>query len=160
LQIENDSKHDIKADKTLEQNNVKYPFQRSLNILSKPFIAGILLIIAGVVAILFWIQFFSLDATTLESVIDIQQFKEIDPTITPEKLLGFLSTCAVIGCILAIFPILGGLLALKRKMWGVSLACSIIGLFTLGLLFISSGLSLIALILLIISKQEFQKKID
>ena len=160
MQIENDSKHNVEIEKTLEQNNIKSPFKRYSNKLSKPFIAGVLLIIAGVVAILFWIQFFSLDATTLESVINIQQFKEIDPTITPEKLIGFLSTCALIGCILAIFPILGGLLALKRKMWGVSLACSIIGLFTLGLLFISSGLSLIALILLVISKQEFQKKID
>jgi hypothetical protein len=119
-------------------------------------IAGIILLIAGVFSIFFWIQIFTLDVTTLESVIDISQFKQIDPSITPEKIIAFLDTCAIIGCIIAVFPILGALFALKRKLWGIALTCSIIGLFSLGILFTSSGLSFIAMILLIISRKEFQ----
>jgi len=155
MQTENKSTADV--GKQFEQNDAKSPVQSSPNMISKSMIAGILLLIAGILSILFWVQFLSLDVTTIESVIDIQQLQAIDPTLTPEKFVGFLSTCAIVGCILSIFPILGGLLSLKKKLWGISLACSIIGLFTLGIFFTSSGLSLIALILLIISKQEFHK---
>jgi hypothetical protein len=153
MQTENKSTDDVV--KQFEQNDAKSPVKSSPNTISKSMIAGILLLVAGVLSIFFWLQFFSLNATTLESLVDIQQLQNIDPSLTPEKLVDFLSTCAIVGCILSIFPILGGLLALKKKMWGISLACSIIGLFTLGLFFTSSGFSLIALILLILSKQEF-----
>ena len=155
MQTENKSTADV--GKKFEQNEAKSPVKSSPNTISKSMIAGILLLVAGVLSIFFWVQFFSLDATTLESLVDVQQLQSIDPTLTPEKLVDFLSTCAIVGCILSIFPMLGGLLALKKKMWGISLACSIIGLFTLGLFFTSSGFSFIALILLIISKQEFYK---
>lgn len=158
MQTENKSTADV--GKQFEQNDAKSPVKISPNTISKSMIAGVLLLVAGVLSIFFWLQFFSLDATTLESLVDIQQLQSIDPTLTPEKLVDFLSTCSIVGCILSIFPILGGLLALKKKMWGISLACSIIGLFTLGLFFTSSGFSLIALILLIISKQEFYKPTD
>lgn len=122
---------------------------------SIPMIAGVILIIAGVLSIIFWISFFSLDVTTLEKTVDLSQYKQIDSNITPEQVLGFLHTCAIIGCVIAVFPILGGILAIKRKLWGISLACSIIGLFSLGMLFSSSLLSFIGLILLIISRREF-----
>lgn len=123
---------------------------------SMPLIAGVILIIAGILSIIFWLSFFSLDVATLEKAVDISQFKQIDPKITPEQVLGFLRTCAIIGCVIAVFPILGGILAIKRKLWGISLACSIIGLFSLGMLFSSSLLSFVAVILLFISRKEFQ----
>jgi hypothetical protein len=49
---------------------------------------------------------------------------------------------------------LGGILAIKRKLFGISVACSIIGLFSFGM-FISSIFSLIALVLLIITRKEY-----
>jgi len=122
---------------------------------SIPMIAGIFLLIAGVLAILSWVQVLMLDAATVESMIDVSQIQQMYPEITPEQIAGFLNTCAIIGCIISVFPILGGILAFKRKLWGIALACSIIGLFSIGILFSSSGLSLIALILLIISRKEF-----
>ena len=137
-------------------DNINYPPQQPANKTSIPLIAGIFMIIAGVLVIIFWIQFFTVDAATLESMIDISQIQQIYPTITSEQIVGFLNTCAIIGCIIAIFPILGGILAIKRKLWGIALACSIIGLLSLGMLFTSSGLSLIALILLIVSKKDFK----
>lgn len=141
-----------------KQDEVINPLQQSIKNRSFPKIAGILLIIAGILALIYWIQFLLLDTIMLESYIDIDQLQQLDPTITIEQIVQILNTCAVIGCILAIFPILGGLLALKKKLWGISLVGSIIGLFTLGIFITSSILSLISLILLIISKKEFQNK--
>ncbi len=137
---------------------INSPFNQSLNKSPIPMIAGILLIIAGILAFLFWIQFFTIDVATLESLIDISQFEQINPSISSEQIVEFLNTCAIIGCIIVVFTILGGILSLKRKLWGIALACSIIGLFSLGILLFSSVLSLIAMILLIISRKEFEKK--
>ena len=146
----------LESIKTGEQDDLKYPFEQPPKRSSVPMVAGILLIIAGVIGILFWVQIFFIDVNTLESTIDISQFQQMDPSITPERLIGFLNTCAIIGCIVAVFPILGGIFALKRKMWGIALAGSIIGLFSIGMLLLSSGFSLIGLILLIVSRKEFQ----
>lgn len=119
-------------------------------------IAGILLIIAGILGIVNWIQIFLLDATTLGSFMDISQIQEFNASITYEQLLGLLKTCAIIGIIISIFPILGGLLALQKKLYYITLATSIIGLFSIGIMFTSSVLSIIGLILLVMSRQSFQ----
>ncbi|MCK5636854.1 MAG: hypothetical protein KAH91_05470, partial [Thermoplasmatales archaeon] len=124
---------------------------------SMPLIAGILLIVAGVFSLISFItSYLVLDLTTIESMGFITQFQQIYPDMTPEQVLGFVKTCTIVFLIIAIFPILGGILALKKKMWGIALACSIIGLFSIGILFTSSVISLIAMILLIISRNEFQ----
>ena len=156
MNIENNQNKEFKDGKTYDQYNMTQPFQQPVNKSSTPMIAGIFLGIAGILAILFWIQFLSISVTTLESLIDTSQFRQIDPSITSEQIVGFLNTCAIIGCIISFFPILGAILAIKRKLWGIALACGIIGLFSLGILFTSSGLSLIAMILLFISRKDFQ----
>lgn len=137
------------------QDKIKYPFQQPSNRSSIPMIAGILLIISGVIAILYWI-FVIVNVDLFTSMMDISYFQSIDPDITIEDIKETLVLCGTIFSIVAIFPILGGILSLKRKLWGVSIACSVIGLFSMGILFMSSILSFIALILLIISRQEFQ----
>ncbi|MCK5259418.1 MAG: hypothetical protein KAJ69_07835 [Thermoplasmatales archaeon] len=130
---------------------------QSSNKSSMPLIAGILLIVAGVFSLISFItSYLVLDLTTIESMGFITQFQQIYPDMTPEQVLGFVKTCTIVFLIIAIFPILGGILALKKKMWGIALACSIIGLFSIGILFTSSVISLIAMILLIISRNEFQ----
>jgi len=64
--------------------------------------------------------------------------------------------CGAIMVIFGIIEILGGIMALRRKMWGLALIGSILGLFFLGWLgFEASLLSFISLILLVISKKEF-----
>jgi len=146
---------DFKKPETKELDN---PLMQSSNNKSFPKIAGILLIIAGFLALVYWVQFLLLDSTMLESYIDISQLQQLDPNITIDQIVEILNTCAVIGCVLSIFPILGGILAIKKKLWGISLVGSIIGILTLGIFFTSSILSIISLILLIISKKEFQKK--
>jgi hypothetical protein len=130
--------------------------QQPSNKMSYPTIAGLLLIIAGILGIINWSQIFLIDATSLGSLFDISQIQEFYPTITYGQLLGFFQTCAIIGIIISIFPILGGLLSIKKKLYYIAIATSIIGLFSIGIMLSSSILSLIALILLIMSKQNFQ----
>ena len=156
MEIKTRYNSDIDEKKSFESVNVEPLSQQPSNRSSFLTIAGLLLIIAGVLGIFNWIQFFLLDATTIESSIDISQIQVINPSITYEQLLGFLQTCAIIGIIISVFPILGGLLAIKKKLYYIAIATSIIGLFSIGIMFSSSILSLIGLVLLILSRQSFQ----
>ncbi len=146
----------IDEKKPLKSDKIEPLSQQPSSRFSMPKVAGFILIIAGIFAIFNWIQIFLLDLTTIESFIDINQIKEFYPSITYEQLLGFFHTCAIIGIVISIFPILGGLLAVQRKFYYIAIIGSIIGLFSIGILFSSSVLSLIGLILLIISRQKFQ----
>lgn len=146
----------IEDEKPPEQEKMIPPIEQTSNKISKAMVAGILLIIAGVLAIMSWIQMLFIDATTIESIVNISEIQQMLPDITPEQIVDLFSTCAIIGIVISIFPILGGVLALKKKLWGIALVGSIIGLFSIGMLLTSSGLSLISLILLIISRKEFE----
>ena len=155
MQTEKKSTTDIDVKKSFKQNDLKYPLQSSSNLLSKPKIASFLLILAGVIAILSWIPFVMGDETLISFAIE-----NLNMNMTQEQIRESFVICGLIEIILAIFLILGGILAFKKKLWGVAIICSIIGLFTIGQFLLASALSLIALILLIISKQEFQKQMD
>jgi magnesium-transporting ATPase (P-type) len=133
---------------TVEQE----PFQQQLEITNKPNIAGILLIIAGILAIVSWVSVITMDF----SMIDITQLQEIDPTITEERVRELMTLCGIIMCILSVFPLLGGILSFKRKLWGIAVTGGILGLFTIGPFFASSLLSLIGLIVVVMSRKEFQ----
>jgi len=133
------------------------PYQQSTNNSSMPIIAGILLIISGMISIAFWgFAVVTLDAT-LEAI-DIAQFQEMSPDITIEQIQSMFTVCGTILCGLSIFPILGGILAIKKKMWGMALTSGILGLFTLGFLVISPILALVGIILIFISRDEFKRK--
>lgn len=146
----------LEEKKSPESDTVELLSQQSTDRFSMPTIAGFILIIAGILAIFNWIQIFILDISTIESFVDINQIKEFYPSITYEQLLGLIHTCAIIGIVISIFPILGGLLAIQRKYYYLAIAGSILGLFSIGILFSSSILSLIGLILLIIYRQKFR----
>jgi len=121
---------------------------------AKPLIAGILLFITGIMGILTWIVALSFDI----SMIDLSMIETQNVTITPSQLQSIIQTCAIIGIILSVFPLLGGILSIQKKLWGGALSCSIIGLFTIGPIFLSSIFSAISLILLIMSKEHFYQK--
>jgi len=123
---------------------------------SFPLIAGILLIIAGAFSIIIWIPILAVDTTMIEQVVDITQFQQIDPSITIENVKEFFNICATVGIIISIFTILGGILSIKRKQWGIALSLSIIGLYGFFPLIIGGILSFIALILIALSRKEFQ----
>jgi hypothetical protein len=144
-----------KLNESSQINEFDYSQKPQTRKFSKPFIAGILMIIAGVLAIFNWAQLYLIDITTINSIIDISQLQDIDPSITSETLVSFIKNCSIIGFIISIFTILGGFISIKRKQWGIALTCSIIGIFSIGIIFTSSLLSFIAMVLLIISRKEY-----
>jgi DNA-directed RNA polymerase subunit RPC12/RpoP len=121
-----------------------YPEKKKTNI---SLAAGVLLIIAGILAMGTW-GFIMIGAG------------EIATLYGETGLSSFLIICGAIGFVLSVFPLLGGIMAVKKTHWGIALAGSIIGLFTIGpLIAISSILSLIALILIAVSKEEFRQPV-
>jgi len=68
---------------------------------------------------------------------------------------GILKVCGGIFAVFSIVALLGGVVALMGKMWGLSLVGGILGLFTIGPLFLGSIFGLIGLILIAMSKEEY-----
>lgn len=117
---------------------------------SYPLIAGILLIISGLLAILTAISTAVLPDTLIESYFS-------STNLEIETIKTFLQACIVILLILSIFSILGGILSIRKKLWGFALTAAILAIFTFGPLFASSVLAIISVILIIISKNEFKQ---
>ncbi|MEM0467048.1 MAG: hypothetical protein QXX20_05565 [Candidatus Thermoplasmatota archaeon] len=124
----------------------------------KPVLAGIFLILAAVFGFVLWTIPFTLDDTAFESMINITQIKEMYPEITFEQLKSSVMMCSVIQYILCVVTLLGGILAFKKKVWYIAILGSICGIFTVGTppAFVSTMLSILALILLLLSRKEFQ----
>ena len=101
--------------------------------------AGVLLIIAGILAMINYVILIVWGGA-LSGLTDLG---------------GILILCGAIGMILSILTLIGGIMAMQHKMWGFALLGAIIGLFIIGPVLISSILSFVALILIAISKEEF-----
>jgi len=126
------------------------PEQHGRSTNSLPLIAGILFILAGLSGLFTWASALAIDPSMIQGLLPP------DSPITAEQLQSILMVCGAIGCILSIFTLAGGIVALKRKAWGLAVIGGILGLFVIGPLFMGSILSLIGLILVIISKNQFQ----
>lgn len=123
-------------------------------------IGGIFLILAGLLAIVGGALMLTLDASDpslAQTIQMIEQMGGLTHQQALEQAQAVFTICGVTECVLSIFAILGGIFALKRKMKTVALVGGILGVFTIGpIFFISTILSLIGLILIIMSKNEFQ----
>ena len=82
-----------------------------------------------------------------------------DPTGTATGMVdmvqNIITICAVIFLIFALLALLGGIMSVMRKSWGFAMMGAIFGIFTLGPYAVGSILSIVALILILISKDEF-----
>lgn len=134
------------SDAPLSNESVAQPITPS----SLSLIAGILLIIAGLIGLFTWTSALAFDSSMLEAVLPP------DAGITIEQLQSILTTCGIIGCILSVFTLTGGIVALKRKAWGLAIVGGILGLFTIGPLFMGSIISLVGLILVALTRKDFQ----
>jgi hypothetical protein len=124
--------------------------------------AGVLLILAGLLGLFGGAMMLTLDASDPSLAQTIQTIVTMTG-VTHEQALEQAQTvftiCGVMEIVLSIFPILGGVVALQRKMKMVALIGGILGIFTIGpIYFISTILSLIAVFLIATSKGEFQQK--
>jgi len=107
-----------------------------------PTASGGLLIAAGILGLIGWLLNTSSTAP-----------------IVGDPFFGSLGTifliCGIIGITFSVFALLGGVMAVQRKMWGLALTGSILGLFIIAPYGVPSLLSLIALILIAVSHREF-----
>jgi hypothetical protein len=106
---------------------------------------GILNIIGGVLALGFFLWMIMIWMAA------VNEAEELGADVEFVGLFGLGMICLIMPIIGAIFAIIGGIAALKRKSWGLALAGSIIGLIFGGGIF-----CLIALILIAIGKDEFE----
>ena len=86
----------------------------------------------------------------------------IDEDIFPgmmENITQLLAVCAVIGFVCSIFALLGGVFALKRERWGMVVMGAVLGIFTIGF-GLGLVLAIIALIIVLLAKDEFKKEGD
>jgi hypothetical protein len=116
---------------------------------SLPKIAGVLLILAAFSAFFTWYGVLVSDTSLFQNVMPA------DAPFTAEQLLSYIKICGVIFLIFSAIMCVGGIMAFRRKAWGIAMAGSVLGLSTIGIFFSSSILSLICVVLLIISRKEF-----
>ena len=119
-----------------------------------PIIAGILLVFTGLISIVGWILFMNMDVSLLGDL--LKQIQEAVPSYTIDDLKNFISVCSSIGIVVSIFPILGGILSVKKKLWGISLTSSICGFIVIIPFIFLIFIPLISMILLIISRRYFK----
>ena len=146
-------------DKINDEDDLDYR-EEKLNNISKSFIAGLLLIIAGFISVIMWIGLATIDIPFIESFI-LPEFQSVSNQytlgdLTSDSIKELLIICGSIGFFFSIFTILGGIMSIKKQMWKLSMLGGIFGILSIGPLFLSSILSTIGFILLIISKKEFQ----
>jgi len=122
-----------------------------------PMIAGILLIIGGIIALITWLSLTFTDPVAIEEIVmQVSGSLSVEnPADFADLLYQWLVICGAAGIALSILVILGGILAIKRIYWGFTIVCSILGLFLIGPFLISSILSLIAIIMIVKAKNDF-----
>lgn len=164
------SNNSDEVDKPHYQKDIKSPFQSSSKGLSKPFIAGLLLIIAGIFALIFWTRFFTINLEEIEIAMNNSYIKNLEYNITSQQIKQTYDICGTIGCVTSVFSILGGILAIKRKKWHIALFSAMPQLI-ISLIFLILAImvvlifdqlvivlfSFIAIILIYTSRQEFEK---
>ena len=118
----------------------------------KPMMAGILMILAFLLAVFNAASFLFLDI----NVGNVED--QVGEQISSDLVNTVLNVCGAITLIFGLFLLVGGIFAIKRVHWMIALIGSILGIFTIGPMFAGSILSLIALILLFLAKDEFKGK--
>jgi len=122
----------------------------------KPVIAGVLLIVVAIMGLI--VAMVAMGAVDMGLGM-LDEYLVEDPTGTAtgmvDMIQGILMICGVIFMIFALLTLLGGVMSFLRKSWGFAMLGAIFGIFTLGPYGIGSILSIVALILILISKDEF-----
>src|SRR6266581_1797190 len=122
--------------------------QAPLSPRDQPKIAGVLLVLAGVVGMAGAIY----NAVTLPSVAEYADFVNNN---TPE-LVAVLQICGLVSIWSQALAILGGVMAFKRMNWRLTLVCAVFSLFTLGIFYFeASAIGLLGLIVTVLARPYF-----
>ena len=122
----------------------------------KPVIAGVLLIVVAVMALMVALVFMGAVDIGLGALDEIVA-EDTTGTATGmvDMLQGILMVCGIIFLVFALLAMLGGIMSIKRKSFGFAIVGAIFGIFTLGPYALGSILSIVALVLILLSKDEF-----
>ena len=113
-----DEKENDKQEEIIDKNTETFVGQLSLTK-----ITGIILIVASVVAVFFWIQFYSIDTGTIESYLNSTDITQVN--LTAEQVKQSYTICGSIGIITSILCVLSGILTIKKKKWNIAIALAI-----------------------------------
>ena len=123
-------------------------------------IAGILLIVAGIISIMALIPYLTLDDVTIDDLKEKDdEFNKYAENKTNEQIKNEYASNGIMGIIISFSPILGGIFALIKKGWIISLFGGLIGILFSAIV-VSIILSLAAFLLIVFSKKEFQQNIN
>jgi hypothetical protein len=134
-----------------EQENLQH--SRSKNSMLK--IAGIILIIAGIITIIHWV-YIMISPDFIDILMNTGVYDNMN--ITSEELAAVFNFCGVLGIGLSLFTIIGGVVALQRRMFWLALIGGIVGMFAISPLFffIPNIVSLVGTLLVFRARKDFQ----
>jgi hypothetical protein len=115
---------------------------------SKPVIGGVLILVAGILAVAWGAMYLALDINGLMDPADLPE------GVTWEDMQGIMDVCGIVFAVAGLVAVLGGMFGLMRKHFALAIIGGICGLIGLGF-FVGSLLALIGLILVAISRSEF-----
>jgi amino acid transporter len=114
-----------------------------------PVAGGVLVLIAGLLALVMGGLYLALDIDDLDDA-----GVTLPPEMTLEELQDIITMCGALCIIFGIIAILGGVFSLQRKHFALAIVGAIFGLLGIGF-FLGSLLALIGLILIAMSRHEF-----
>lgn len=121
----------------------------------KPIAAGVMMFVSSAFGIIMGALILS-GFWDLPTMIETaQNTTSQDMQIAAGLFKRILQVCAIIFIVFGSIQVVGGVFSLKRRKWWIAILGAILGIFLVGVLFISSILSFIAMILLFMSKDEF-----
>lgn len=112
-------------------------------------VGGILILVVGIMGLAMGGLFFAIDISDLEAYGfgSMKGFEDI--------LQNILYVCGAIFVILGLIAVVGGFFGVRRKHWGLAILGGVLGLFIITPYFIGSLVALVGLVLLAVSKQDF-----
>ncbi len=114
----------------------------------KPVAGGILILVAGILAVAWGAMYLVLDVN------DFQGSYTLPEGVTWDDMQGILDVCGIVFTVAGLIAALGGMFGVMRKHFALAIIGGICGMIGLGF-FIGSLLALIGLILVAISRSEF-----
>lgn len=114
-----------------------------------PVIGGVLILLAGIMGIVFGGILLAIDVNDLGDY-------GVDVAGVTDVIEDVLTVCGIIAIVLSLIVVLGGFFGVMRKHWGLAIVGGVLGLFVIGPLMLGSLFSLIGLILVAVSRKEFE----
>ena len=157
MDLENDQPIDSKSindmfDSSIDENQSQQPEKKSSTLK----VAAILFILAGLLIVFHWI--YIIIAPDFVNTLTESTNLYSNMNISSEQVAATLNLCGIFALVASAFVLIGGILAIQRKMFWFVFIGGVIGIFALTPLFffIPNLLSLIGVLLVVKERKEFK----